>query len=474
MKPPVCVLFGCVAFLWPLQNQQSAADLYRLEIADCDDVAFGPEGDLYLACHSPEDRLKIPVRGAKSPADVMDAYVLRFNPEAGKLIYATRFGGSSYDAALRVEVDNRGYAYATGLTKSPEFRVTADAIQKKFGGGDSDAFLVELAPDGQISYASFLGGSSDDVGNGLDLGADQSLYIGGTTSSDDLPSQQGPKPSSGGADAFLCRVRPRDKASACRVFGGRLEEKLTGVALDNKGGIYTAGYTKSADFPIKDPLQRGLRGESDLFLTRLSSSGLEITFSTFFGGSGDDSGWGVAIGRNGNPVVAGITDSVDLPGTLETYQPENGGNRDAFIASFGRPHREFRATYFGGPGDDESGYDGSNIPVDGRGNFWIAGITVSADLPTRNPSQPRFGGGNGDGFVASFSPDLERLCFSTYHGGPERDLLEGLAISAAGRIAATGVSLSDKPSAYSIRLSGAKLQAGAFLVSFRGNEPCAH
>src|SRR6266571_8365209 len=154
MRSMFCLLAGCLGMPLILDSEIPAPQVYRLEIADCDDVAFGPEGDLYLACHSPEDRLQIAVKGTKAVPDEMDGYVLRFNPRTGKLIYATRIGGSSIDAALRVKVDRAGFAYATGLTKSGDFPVTADALQAKFGGGDSDAFLVKLAPDGQIAYAT--------------------------------------------------------------------------------------------------------------------------------------------------------------------------------------------------------------------------------------------------------------------------------------------------------------------------------
>jgi hypothetical protein len=73
----------------------------------------------------------------------------------------------------------------------------------------------------------------------------------------------------------------------------------------------------------------------------------------------------------------------------------------------GRHRREVRSTYFGGPNEDESGYDGGNIKVDRCGNIWLAGITMSPDLPTTNAPQSRFGGGEGDGFIAAFSPDLK-------------------------------------------------------------------
>jgi hypothetical protein len=205
-----------------------------------------------------------------------------------------------------------------------------------------------------------------------------------------------------------------------------------------------------------------MSGPADLFLTRLGPHTLEMQFSTFFGGSGDDTGWGLALDRNGNPVVAGITDSRDLPGTMASLQPANAGRKDAFIALF--RGRTVTSTYFGGSADDESGYDGGNIALDGRGNVWVAGITYSNNLPVRNAQQPRFGGGNGDGFVAAFTPDLKKLCFSTYHGDAERNLLEGLAISPSGLVAVTGVSFSEKPLPTHSAIGGNGVYAGANIL----------
>src|SRR5712691_1859358 len=103
---------------------------------------------------------------------------------------------------------------------------------------------------------------------------------------------------------------------------------------DGRGSLFAVGYTKSKDFPVVAPIQAGLRGVSDLFLTRLRIPDLALTFSTCFGGSGDDSGWGVAVDRMGNPVVAGITDSSDLPASSDAFQRTARGGLDAFVAKF--------------------------------------------------------------------------------------------------------------------------------------------
>jgi hypothetical protein len=108
MRLALYLLAGCLGIQLILNGELPAPLVYRLEIADCDDVTFGPEEDLYLACHSPGDQLQVPVKGAKAIAEEMDGYVLRLSRRTGKLVYATRFGGSSHDAALRVKVDAAG------------------------------------------------------------------------------------------------------------------------------------------------------------------------------------------------------------------------------------------------------------------------------------------------------------------------------------------------------------------------------
>ncbi|MFN0106309.1 MAG: SBBP repeat-containing protein [Bryobacteraceae bacterium] len=445
---------------------------HRLELADCDDVAFGPDGDLYLACHSPEDRLQIAVRGAKTAVDEMDAYVLRLNPRTGKLVFATRFAGNSYDAALRIKVDDQGFAYTTGVTKSSDFPGTVDALQRKVGGG-RDAFVAKISPSGEIVYSTPIGGSGVDVGSALDIDSRGNVYVGGWTSSNDFPVQVTRKATTEN-NAFVCRLRTDRHGMSCRVFGGGKDEMLTGIALDRQGGIYAAGSTSSADFPVLQPTQKMLGGRTDVFLTRLDVSSLEITFSTFIGGSGDDTGWGVVVDKRGDPTVAGTTDSTDLPGTTGSYQPSNRGKKDAFLASIRMRHRrQVRATYFGGANNDESGYDGGDIKVDRRGNLWVTGTTYSDDLPTRKATQARFGGGDGDGFVAAFSPDLSKLCVASYHGDENRNLLEGIAISPSGLVAVAGVSFAPAPSALHIQIGRANIFAGANVLVLRAQEVCA-
>jgi hypothetical protein len=397
----------------------------------------------------------------------MDAYVLRVRSGNGEIAYASRIGGSSFDAALRIGVDRNGFAYATGLTKSRDFPVTSGGGLR----GDSDAFLAKLSSTGEVIYSATFGGSGDEIGNALAIGEDGTVYLGGSTSSPDFAPGSVLPGLSTGDDAFVCRVPSPRGTAECVRFGGSKTEKLTGLALDGREGVYAVGFTSSADFPMKGQVQERLRGSSDLFLTRLAIPRLKMTFSTLFGGSGDDSGWGIAIDKQGNPIVAGITDSEDLPRTTASYQPHKDGQRDAFLALFGGiDHRRIRATYFGGSSDDESGYDGGNVKVAPDGKVWLAGITHSNNLPMKNAIQSEYGGGDGDGFVAAFNPELTRLCFASFFGDRDRNLLEGLTVS-ANRIAATGVSFKNSPAVFHVQV-GPTLYAGHNAVLLSGDFKC--
>ncbi len=371
-----------------------AAKLLILALADCDDITTSPVGDLFLACHSPSDTFTVPVIGGKTSNDEMDGYVIRLKKDTYDLVYVTRIGGSAYDSASRVGVDSQGNAWVAGFTKSADFPVTADAWQKIYGG-DGDAFLMKLSPTGQVLFSTFVGGPKSDFGNAIVL-IDDEPVIGGTSDGDGFV-QRGP--------------------SRRVTFGGKGEEKLTGMA-HHGAKLYATGYTKSKDW-------KKLRGPSDAFVVRLNARTLAVEKVEYFGGSGSDSAWGIAIDKRGGVYIAGQTDSPDLPRADRGFQKKNHGGVDAFVARIGGA-----TTYFGGSQKDEAGYDGQDIALDAEGNIWIAGITYSTDLP----AQGTYGGGEGDAFIAKFTPSLSKAIFASYCGSPSRELGEGIAAIPGGAV----------------------------------------
>jgi outer membrane protein assembly factor BamB len=107
---------------------------------DCDGIALDRAGNIYLGCHSDSpDFPHLPVKAApRSNAD-MDAVVVKIDARTGRIVWATRTGGSDWDAAGDIEVAKDGWVYVFGQTQSADFPTTPDAVQRKFGGPRRDA-----------------------------------------------------------------------------------------------------------------------------------------------------------------------------------------------------------------------------------------------------------------------------------------------------------------------------------------------
>src|SRR5439155_8554293 len=121
-------------------------------------------------------------------------------------------------------------------------------------------------------------------------------------------------------------------------LGGSGDDRASGLALGPDGTIYVTGSTSLADFPILNALQPVLGGGSDAFITKLTSDGSALVYSTYLGGSGDENLYqngvnsgAIAVDAAGAVYVAGKTSSTDFP-TLNALQPMLLGTTNAFVA----------------------------------------------------------------------------------------------------------------------------------------------
>jgi len=420
LSKALIILFAVLAVRMDAARPRSS---FHLDLDDCDDVAADAQS-LYFACHSAH----APGTKAANPPN-MDGWVAKLDRRTGKLVYLTQLGGEGVDIADRVKVDNRGHAFVTGFTGSRDFPITANALQRVYGGGESDAFLVEVDAEGHIVYSSFVGGSKADQGDAIALAPNGDVWIGGSTWSADFPNVTQRIGSRGEQDVFVSWLRPDDKTvHSSIVLGGSKDEKLTGIALGGES-VFLTGYTESGDFPLRHPLQPQLSGSSDAFLVALDGLLESVIFSTYLGGSGNDSAWGVALDPAGNPVIAGITESDDLPVTDAAFQKRRGGQADAFLMRLDKSGQKvLLSTYYGGSGLDHAGYDGGDVAVAATGTIWMAGLTNSHDLLVPGGYHSVYGGGEQDGYLIALSPS-GKLCYGTYVGSTARALLEGVTFA---------------------------------------------
>ena len=183
------------------------------------------------------------------------------------------------------------------------------------------------------------------------------------------------------------------------------------------------GETTSSNLPLVGvPYQSVNRGSQDAFLARVTSSG-SITYTSYFGGSGDDSAVAVALDAAERSVFHGGTTSTNFP-VGNAFQNTNRGLQDSFIAKLSSDGSTMRySTYLGGSGGAVGlGEVGNWIGVDTTGAAIVVGITGSNNFPiTSTALQPYFGGGVTDAFVAKISATGNSLLYSTYFGGASTD-----------------------------------------------------
>jgi len=304
-----------------------------------------------------------------------------------------------------------------------------------------------LVVDPYVDFASYLGGSQaalsspggGDSGNGIATDASFNTYVTGQTDSNNFPTAspyQGVKAGPYGiATAFVSKFDPDGTTLVYSTYlGGSGMDSGAGIAVDSSGDAYVAGTTSSTDFPITETpainaYQGSLNGTSNAFVTELNPTGSGLIYSTYLGGSGTDSGAGIAVDANDNIYVTGQTTSSDFP-TLNAYQSSNKGTADgqsnAFVTKFSDAGTLVYSTYLGGNGSAEvggvfvGGDVGTGIATDSSGDAYITGYTYSNNFPTTNAYQDSnngYAGFHRNAFVTKLSADGSTLIYSTYLGG---------------------------------------------------------
>jgi len=207
-----------------------------------------------------------------------------------------------------------------------------------------------------------------------------------------------------------------------------------GIAVDSSGNSYVTGAATGHDFPLQNAYQETWVGGTEVFVTKLNSSGTGLFYSTFLGGRENDYGYGIAVDSSGNAYVTGKTFSAnDFPLENAYQETFGGGNTDAFVAKFNPSGGLSYSTYLGG-----SNYDsGQGIAVDSSGKACVIGETRSSDFPVQNAYQETLGGYS-DAFITKFDPYGSGLSYSTYLGGSSSDYGYGIAVDSSGNCYATG------------------------------------
>jgi len=285
------------------------------------------------------DSLDFPTASAlyENNAGGYDAFVTKLNGVGTNVVYSTYFGGGSEDVCWGIAGDDNGTVYITGYTYSSDFPTVSAIYGSNTGGYDAFVAAIktnELDPGGMV-YSTYLGGSDTDVGYGIALDASGNAYVTGYTYSTDFKTVSNSYKTdlNNGlySDAFVAKLNGSGTSLIYSTYlGGSGADTGYGIALDASGNTYVTGYTDSNDFPVEPALSSNSAGRIDAFITELNDTGSGLEYSTYWGGSDDDYGYGVALNEAGNVCVAGNTYSEDFPVASALYET-NTGRSDVFV-----------------------------------------------------------------------------------------------------------------------------------------------
>ncbi|GAH79476.1 unnamed protein product, partial [marine sediment metagenome] len=165
----------------------------------------------------------------------------------------------------------------------------------------------ELVIDPDLSWSTYLGGSSDDRGWGIAADGAGDVYVTGETKSAGWASGGFDTSHDGDWDAFVARLSSAGGHLWSTYLGGSSNDFGFDVAADGAGGVYVTGETGSAGW-ASGGFDTSHNGHYDAFVARLSSAGGHL-WSTYLGGSSPDGGYGIAADGAGGAYVTGFTRS---------------------------------------------------------------------------------------------------------------------------------------------------------------------
>ncbi|MHA2296531.1 MAG: SBBP repeat-containing protein [Candidatus Hodarchaeales archaeon] len=275
-----------------------------------------------------------------------DVYITKLSADGSTLLYSTFIGGFANEQSWSIALDNSDNMYFNGYTESYDFPTTNNAYRSIFSGM-GDSFACKLSTDGsELTFSTFIGGISYDVAYPFVLDDENNMYIPGYTYSHNFPTTRNAydqalnngksivsskynikmfSDSIGdpyARDGFLVKLAANGSNLLFSTYiGGSSHEETMDVALDSLGNIIIIGTTHSSDFPVTyDNLGSKQSSDSgDVFVSKISTDGSNLLYSTCIGGSSHEEGMFIDIDSSDNVYITGWTFSNDFPVTSNAY-----------------------------------------------------------------------------------------------------------------------------------------------------------
>ena len=262
--------------------------------------------------------------------------------------YTTFLGGNAAETGEGIEANSAGNVYVAGTTQSPDFPTTTGAFRRTGAAqNNADVFVTKLNPTGTaLVYSTFVGGSDMEFGHGLAIDAAGNAYVTGTTKSSNFPTTGGafdrslnippncPRCATDNTDGFAFKLNAAGSATALFDVPRRHRHRQPHGRSQSTAPATPTSPGRPSRRTFRRPRARSartLRGEYDMFVTKLNPTGSGLSYSTFLGGTLIDNGQRIAVDAAGNAYAMGFSSSADFPTTAGAFDPTANGGFDVTL-----------------------------------------------------------------------------------------------------------------------------------------------
>jgi gliding motility-associated-like protein len=372
------------------------------------------------------------------------------------LMFSTYSGSFADNFGYTATYDSEGNLYSGSSAFGQGYPTSTGAYQVTWGGGDGQGTLAGTdiaiskydASGTFMQWSSFLGGVNDELPHSLICNESDEVIVYGTTSSLNFPVTTGAfdtvfnggstfAPSGvgteyvNGSDIIVTRFNQsgtdliastflggsgNDGVNTSSVLKFNYADEFRGeIDIDDEGNVFISSSTFSSNFPIVNGFQNTLNGTLDGCLVKFDADLSGIIWSTFIGGSNDDTGNSVAFASNGEVYMCGGTRSTDFPSLPGALNANNqGGSADGWICRISADGSQLLdCTYFGSTAYDQLYF----VELDGEDQVHVYGQTLASAFTfiiNAGWSEP-----NSGMVVSKLNPDLSSITWSTVFGTGE-------------------------------------------------------
>lgn len=370
------------------------------------------------------------------PRNYNHAHTLVIDPQ---LTFSTFTGSTADNWGFTAAPDATAKVFAAGIVFGAGYPIGNGSYDASFNGGSFDIGVTKFNATGTtLMYSSYIGGLGVETPHTIVCNAAGELYIMGATSSADFPMPGTPFDASfnggtsftengltfTGSDIYVTRMNAAGTALLSSTFVGgsgtdginrgnlhfNYGDQFRGdIAVDASGNIYVASTTESGNFPVNNGFQFFLNGVQDAVVFKLTPNLSTLTWSTFFGGSGLETGNSLQVASNGDVYVAGGTSSSSLGFPSGNVLNNSGGISDGYVIRINGPAPfVLSGTYMGTNEYDQTYF----VQLDLDNKVYVYGQTEGTMAITPG----KYGTANSGQFIKKYSSNLATLEWTTTIG----------------------------------------------------------